>query len=181
VEFDPQARAYTEAPETVAGLLKQRFRWSFGTLQCLWKHRAALFNPRQPVLGFVALPQIWLFQILLTAIAPLVDLAIVWSMISATYSYVLHRSGDWSPDDFIRSLEYWAAFILLDLSAGALAMGLERRAPWADLVWMPIQRFGYRQLMYSVVVRSVDAALHGVRVGWGKLERRATAAMEGAG
>jgi hypothetical protein len=35
---------------------------------------------------------------------------------------------------------------------------------------MPVQRFGYRQLMYYVVVKSLDAALHGVRVGWGKLE-----------
>jgi cellulose synthase/poly-beta-1,6-N-acetylglucosamine synthase-like glycosyltransferase/peptidoglycan/xylan/chitin deacetylase (PgdA/CDA1 family)/spore germination protein YaaH len=179
VEFDPEARAYTEAPETIQGLLKQRFRWSFGTLQCLWKHRAALFNPERPVLGFVALPQIWLFQIVLTAIAPLVDLAIVWSAISSLYSWFFHPV-EWSPDDLIRPLFYWAAFIFLDLSAGALGMALERRAPWADLVWMPVQRFGYRQLMYYVVVKSIDAALHGVRVGWGKLERRATAAVEGA-
>lgn len=179
VLFDPQARAYTEAPETVGGLLKQRFRWSFGTLQCLWKHRAALFNPKRPVLGFVALPQIWLFQILLTAVAPLVDLAVIWSLISAIYAFAYHPV-EWSPDDLIRGLEYWAAFILLDLSAGAIGMTLERRAPWGDLVWMPVQRFGYRQLMYYVVVKSIDAALHGVRVGWGKLERRATAAVDGA-
>jgi cellulose synthase/poly-beta-1,6-N-acetylglucosamine synthase-like glycosyltransferase len=179
VAFDPQARAYTEAPETVGSLLQQRFRWSFGTLQCLWKHRAALFNPSRPILGFVALPQIWLFQIALTAIAPLVDLAIVWSLTSAIYGFAYHPV-EWSPDDLIRGLEYWAAFILLDLSAGAIGMALERRAPWADLVWMPIQRFGYRQLMYYVVVKSLDAALHGVRVGWGKLERRATAALDAA-
>ena len=74
-----------------------------------------------------------------------------------------------------------AAFILLDLSAGAIGMALERRAPWGDLIWMPAQRFGYRQLMYYVVVKSIDAALHGVRVGWGKLERRATAAVDGLG
>jgi cellulose synthase/poly-beta-1,6-N-acetylglucosamine synthase-like glycosyltransferase/peptidoglycan/xylan/chitin deacetylase (PgdA/CDA1 family)/spore germination protein YaaH len=179
VQFDPAARAYTEAPETVGGLLKQRFRWSFGTLQCLWKHRAALFSPKRPVLGFVALPQIWLFQIVLTAIAPLVDLAIIWSLISATYGWAFHPT-EWSPDDLMRPLFYWAAFIFLDLSAGALGMALERRAPWGDLVWMPIQRFGYRQLMYYVVVKSIDAALHGVRVSWGKLERRATA-VAGAG
>jgi cellulose synthase/poly-beta-1,6-N-acetylglucosamine synthase-like glycosyltransferase/peptidoglycan/xylan/chitin deacetylase (PgdA/CDA1 family)/spore germination protein YaaH len=179
VEFDPSARAYTEAPETISGLLKQRFRWSFGTLQCLWKHRAALFNPQRPVLGFVALPQIWLFQIVLTAVAPLVDLAIVWSAVSALYSWFFHPV-EWSPDDLMRPLFYWAAFIFLDLSAGALGMALERRAPWRDLVWMPVQRFGYRQLMYYVVVKSIDAALHGVRVSWGKLERRATAAVEGA-
>jgi cellulose synthase/poly-beta-1,6-N-acetylglucosamine synthase-like glycosyltransferase/peptidoglycan/xylan/chitin deacetylase (PgdA/CDA1 family)/spore germination protein YaaH len=180
VEFDPEARAYTEAPETVSGLLKQRFRWSFGTLQCIWKHRAALFSPKHPVLGFVALPQIWLFQIVLTAIAPLVDLAIVWSAISALYGWTSH-GVEWSPDQLMRPLFYWAAFIFLDLSAGALGMALERRAPWGDLVWMPVQRFGYRQLMYYVVVKSIDVALHGGRVGWGKLERRATAALEGAG
>ncbi|WP_372780925.1 glycosyltransferase [Phenylobacterium sp.] len=180
VEFDPEARAYTEAPETVGGLLKQRFRWSFGTLQCIYKHRAALFDVKRPVLGFVALPQIWLFQIILTAIAPLVDLAIVWSLISAIYAWAFHPV-EWSPDDLSRPLFFWAAFIFLDLSAGALGMALERRAPWADLVWLPVQRFGYRQLMYYVVVKSIDAALHGARVGWGKLERRASAGFEGAG
>jgi cellulose synthase/poly-beta-1,6-N-acetylglucosamine synthase-like glycosyltransferase len=180
VEFDPEARAYTEAPETVAGLLKQRFRWSFGTLQCIYKHRAALFDVKRPVLGFVALPQIWLFQIILTAVAPLIDLAVVWSLISAVYAWAFHPV-EWSPDDLQRPLFFWAAFVFLDLSAGALGMALERRAPWGDLVWMPIQRFGYRQLMYYVVVKSIDAALHGARVGWGKLERRATAAFEGSG
>ncbi len=180
VEFDPEARAYTEAPETVAGLLKQRFRWSFGTLQCLWKHRDALFDRKRPVLGFVALPQIWLFQIVLAAVAPLVDLAIVWSLVSGLYSYLFHPV-EWSPDDLLRPVCYWAAFILLDLSAGALGMAMERRAPWGDLGWLPVQRFGYRQLMYHVVLKSLRAAADGARVGWGKLERRATAALEGAG
>ncbi len=176
VEFDSAARAYTEAPDTVAGLLNQRFRWSFGTLQCLWKHRAGLFSPRRPVLGFVALPQIWLFQIVLTVAAPLVDLAIISSLAWAIYGRAYHPV-EWSPDDFFRSLFYWAAFIFLDLSAGALGMALERQAPWRDLVWLPIQRFGYRQLMYFVVVKSVVTAIRGYRVGWGKLERRATAVV----
>jgi cellulose synthase/poly-beta-1,6-N-acetylglucosamine synthase-like glycosyltransferase/peptidoglycan/xylan/chitin deacetylase (PgdA/CDA1 family) len=176
VEFDSSARAYTEAPDTVAGLLNQRFRWSFGTLQCLWKHRDGLFNRERPVLGFVALPQIWLFQIILTVAAPLVDLALVSSLIWAVYGRAFHPL-EWSPDDTLRSLFYWAAFIFLDLSAGALGMALERRAPWRDLIWLPIQRFGYRQLMYYVVVKSVITAVGGYRVGWGKLERRATAVV----
>jgi len=176
VEFDSSARAYTEAPDTVRGLLNQRFRWSFGTLQCLWKHRSALFNPKRPVLGFVALPQIWLFQIFLTVAAPLVDLAIISSLIWSVYGRAFHPV-EWSPDNFIRSVFYWAAFIFLDLSAGALGMSLERKAPWADLIWLPIQRFGYRQLMYYVVVKSVVTAIRGYRVGWGKQERRATAVM----
>ncbi|EJL30215.1 glycosyl transferase [Caulobacter sp. AP07] len=180
VAFDPDARAYTEAPDTVAGLLKQRFRWSFGTLQCVWKHRAALFNPKTPALGFVALPQIWLFQILLAVAAPLVDLAVVWSLISGVYGAIAHPV-EWSPDDTIRGLLYWAVFILVDLSAGALGMALEKRAPWADLPYLPVQRFGYRQLMYYVVVKSVLTAARGGRVGWGKLERRATATVKTGG
>jgi peptidoglycan/xylan/chitin deacetylase (PgdA/CDA1 family)/spore germination protein YaaH/GT2 family glycosyltransferase len=180
VAFDPAAQAFTEAPDTVGGLLKQRFRWSFGTLQCVWKHRKALFNPKIPALGFVALPQIWLFQILLAVAAPLVDLAVVWSLISGLYGALAHPV-EWSPDDTIRGLLYWAVFILVDLSAGALGMALEKRAPWADLPYLPVQRFGYRQLMYYVVVKSVLTAARGGRVGWGKLERRATATVKGGG
>ena len=179
VEFDPEARAYTEAPDTVAGLLKQRYRWSFGTLQCLWKHRDGLFNPKRPVLGFVALPQIWLFQIFLTVVAPLVDLAVVWSLISSIFGMVSHPM-EWSADDTLRPLFYWAAFIFLDLSAGALGMAMERRAPWRDLVWLPAQRFGYRQLMYYVVLKSIDSAVRGARVGWGRLERRGNVKVAGA-
>jgi cellulose synthase/poly-beta-1,6-N-acetylglucosamine synthase-like glycosyltransferase/spore germination protein YaaH/peptidoglycan/xylan/chitin deacetylase (PgdA/CDA1 family) len=176
VEFDSSARAYTEAPDSVGGLLNQRFRWSFGTLQCLWKHRGGLFNVKRPILGFVALPQIWLFQIFLTVTSPLVDLAIVTSLGWAFYGHYFHPV-EWSPDDTLRSLFYWAAFIFLDLSAAAVGMALERRAPWGDLIWLPVQRFGYRQLLYYVVVKSVVTAVRGYHVGWGKLERRATAVV----
>jgi cellulose synthase/poly-beta-1,6-N-acetylglucosamine synthase-like glycosyltransferase/spore germination protein YaaH/peptidoglycan/xylan/chitin deacetylase (PgdA/CDA1 family) len=176
IEFDPDARAYTEAPETVAGLLKQRFRWSFGTLQCIWKHRQATFSPKHPVLGFVALPQIWLFQIILATAAPLVDLGVIWSLVSAGIDHFFHgvEAGD---DKLVLALLYWAIFIFVDLSAAALGMALEKRAPWSDTPWIPVQRFGYRQLMYYVVVKAVVTAVRGPRVGWGKLERHATAAV----
>jgi cellulose synthase/poly-beta-1,6-N-acetylglucosamine synthase-like glycosyltransferase/peptidoglycan/xylan/chitin deacetylase (PgdA/CDA1 family)/spore germination protein YaaH len=180
VDFDPEARAYTEAPDTIKGLLKQRFRWSFGTLQCLWKHRPGLFDPKRPVLGFFALPQIWLFQIFLTVAAPLIDLGAVWSIISAIMTHYSHPV-EWSSDDLVRTMFYWCAFVLVDISAAMLGMALEKRAPWADLIWLPVQRFGYRQMMYYVVVKAVITAIGGPRVGWGKLERRNTAAVEGAG
>ena len=180
VDFDPEARAYTEAPDTIAGLLRQRFRWSFGTLQCLWKHRPALFDPKRPVLGYFALPQIWLFQIFLTVAAPLVDLGALWALIGAIMSHYSHPV-QWSSDDLLHTLFYWCAFVLVDISAAMLGMALEKRAPWKELVWLPVQRFGYRQMMYYVVVKAVVTAVNGPRVGWGKLERRNTAAMEGAG
>jgi cellulose synthase/poly-beta-1,6-N-acetylglucosamine synthase-like glycosyltransferase/spore germination protein YaaH/peptidoglycan/xylan/chitin deacetylase (PgdA/CDA1 family) len=176
VLFDPEARAFTESPDTVSGLLKQRFRWSFGTLQCLWKHRSMLFSRKVPGLGFVALPQVWLFQILLTVIAPLVDLAVVWSL-GWTIASAMFHPVEWSAEDLIRTTAYWAAFVLLDLAAGLIAMAMESRAPWSDLKWLPLQRFGYRQLMYAVVLKAVSAAINGGLVGWGKLDRKATATL----
>ena len=93
VTFDSEARAFTESPDTVKGLLKQRFRWSFGTLQCLWKHRSGLFSKKNPALGFVALPQVWVFQIAMTVVSPLVDLAVIWSLISAWMAAQSHPLG----------------------------------------------------------------------------------------
>ena len=177
VEFDPEARAFTEAPDTIRGLLKQRFRWSFGTLQCVWKHRSGLFDRKHPALGFVAMPQIWLFQIFLTLVAPLVDLAVIYSLVRGISDRVAHPA-EWNADALWRPLAYWAAFVLFDLSAAAIGMALEKRAPWKSLPWLPVQRFGYRQLMYYVVIRAVATAVQGPRVGWGKLERRASAVID---
>lgn len=179
VTFDSEARAFTESPDTIGGLLKQRFRWSFGTLQCLWKHRGALFSLKIPALGWVALPQVWLFQIVLTVISPLVDLAVIWSLISAYMASQSHPV-EYDPDSLIRGIAYWSAFILLDLAAGIFGMSMERRAPWGDLPWLPLQRFGYRQMMYYVVIRATQTAVDGRRVGWGKLERKATASVQAA-
>src|SRR4029077_12897195 len=111
--------------------------------------------------------------------APLVDLAVIYSVVAAVMDKMMHPV-EWSPDKLTQSLLYWAAFILVDLSACALGMALERRAPWKDLIWIPVQRFGYRQLMYYVGGKSNVSGVRGVLVGWGKLERRATSAVQGA-
>ena len=74
------ARAYIEDARQRTGLADSASAGRSARCSALRKHRAALFNRKQPsVLGFVAMPQIWLFQIFLTAVSPLVDLAIVWS------------------------------------------------------------------------------------------------------
>ena len=177
VEFDPEAVAFTEAPQTVKGLLKQRFRWSFGTLQCVWKHRRDLFNRKRPALGFVALPQIWLFQIILTVLAPLVDAAAIFSLISAGFDRLSHPV-EWNSEGLTRALLYWTAFVLVDLAAAVIGMAMERRAPWGSLAWLPAQRFGYRQLMYYVVLKAVFSAMQGRRVEWGSLQRTATAVID---
>ena len=171
--FDSQAIAWTEAPDTVRGLARQRFRWAYGTLQCLWKHRDATFRRRYGALGMVALPQVWLFQIAFSVVSPLVDLVLVWQIIATGLDYLQHL-GQFNDQNLIKMLVFYAAFMAVDLGAATLAFAMEKKEQWRLLWWLVLQRFGYRQLMYYVVVRSVWTAIRGPSVGWGKQERKAT-------
>jgi peptidoglycan-N-acetylglucosamine deacetylase len=170
VRFDSTAIAWTEAPNSFAGLARQRFRWAYGTLQCLWKYRGLTFNPRYGALGMIALPQVWLFQIILTAFAPLADLLLVWQLIGQGIAYLQHGS-EFTNDNLVIVGIYYAVFMVVDLTAALIGFLMERNEEWSLLWWLVLQRFGYRQLMYYVVVRSIWTALKGPFVGWGKLER----------
>ena len=158
IRYEDKAIAYTEAPEDSKGLAKQRFRWAFGTLQAAWKHRDAMFVPRYGTLGFVALPSIWLFQVLLSALSPFAEIAMIVALFSGNGGIV-----------FV----YYVAFFLLELVTGLLAYGLEGMSP-LDLILLFFQRVYYRQLMHYVLGKSLIFAMRGRLVGWGKLERRAT-------
>ena len=153
---------------------KQRFRWAFGTLQCLWKHADVTLRPRYGALGLVALPQAWLFQILLGA-----HLAVRRS--------AAHRAPRrrclrlYAARRAIRSDEPQGHAFLLrasssrsTLATAAVAFLFERRENWQLLWWLVLQRFGYRQLLYYVLAKSVSTAAKGHLVGWGKLDRKAT-------
>ena len=106
------AVAYTEAPEDTRGLAKQRFRWAFGTLQAAWKHRDALFVPKYGTLGFVALPSIWIFQVLLSALSPFAELAMIVALFAGNWRIVL---------------VFYLAFFVLELLTGLLAYWSGRR------------------------------------------------------
>ena len=175
VRYDPDAVAWTEAPQTLRGLVKQRFRWAYGTLQCLYKHRAVIWSGHPRGLARIGLPQAWAFQIGFALFSPLIDLALVISMVLTGIAIAQHGWGAESHD--LRKMAiYWVAFTAIDLVCGWIAYRLDKRErsfPWLLLL---SQRFVYRQLMYWVVVRAVSAALRGPLVGWGKLERTGTVA-----
>jgi cellulose synthase/poly-beta-1,6-N-acetylglucosamine synthase-like glycosyltransferase len=171
--FDSTAVAWTEAPDSVRGLARQRFRWAFGTLQCLWKHRDATFNPRYGALGLAALPQVWLFQIIFSVASPLVDLLMLWQLVATGLDYLQHHA-QFNYGNLEKMALFYAVFMAVDLAAGVLAFAMEKKEKWGLLWWLVLQRFGYRQLMYYVVVRSVWTAIRGPSVGWGKQERKAT-------
>jgi cellulose synthase/poly-beta-1,6-N-acetylglucosamine synthase-like glycosyltransferase/peptidoglycan/xylan/chitin deacetylase (PgdA/CDA1 family)/spore germination protein YaaH len=170
VEYDVDAVAWTEAPESFGALAKQRFRWAFGTLQCLWKHRRILRDRHPAGLALVGIPQAWLFQIGFALISPLIDLALGVSIIS-TFVRVQQHGWAQTQSDVIRMGFYWIAFTSIDAICGWIAYKLEPREKRFPVFLLLAQRFVYRQIMYSVVVRAVAAAVRGPWVGWGKLER----------
>jgi cellulose synthase/poly-beta-1,6-N-acetylglucosamine synthase-like glycosyltransferase/peptidoglycan/xylan/chitin deacetylase (PgdA/CDA1 family)/spore germination protein YaaH len=175
VVFDDEAIALTEAPDTWRGLARQRFRWAFGTLQCLWKHHDATGRPRYGALGLVALPQVWLFQIVYSLLSPLADLLFLSQIVATAIDYFQH-GNEFDPTNAVNMMCFYALFLLTDLGAGVLGLAMEKGAKWSLLWWVLLQRFGYRQLMYYVVLKSVIKAVSGSSVGWDKLQRKGTVA-----
>jgi peptidoglycan-N-acetylglucosamine deacetylase len=178
IENDTDAIGYTEAPDTFVGLFRQRFRWAFGTLQSLWKHRRAV--GRYGWFGRLALPSLWLFQVAFQALSPVVDLEILWTLgrIGTTWLRSGFLTRDWQPlPQAVTSLYVigfmYAFFFVVELIGSFVAFKLDREDSRV-LVWLFWQRFLYRQLMYAVLLKSIKTAISGIRTGWGKLERKGT-------
>ena len=174
IGYEETAVAWTEAPHNLRSLAKQRFRWSYGTLQCMWKHRDALLRPRYGALGFVAMPNVWIFQVLFPLISPVMDLLLLYTLAVVAIDWWQQPVG-YSSTNLQQVLFYYALFLAIDWAAGLFAFLLERRERWSLLWWLFLQRFCYRQVMYYVMIKSVMMAIRGPIVGWGKLERKATA------
>jgi cellulose synthase/poly-beta-1,6-N-acetylglucosamine synthase-like glycosyltransferase len=153
VVYEESARAWTEAPSTLRQLWRQRYRWCYGTMQAMWKHRGA--RRERNALGRFGLPYLLLFQVLLPLLAPAIDLFAVYGLVFL---------------DPVPVLAYWMAFNGFQLLLGAYAFRLDGESPrplWAA----PLQQFVYRQLMYLVVIESVASAIAGTRLRWHKLSR----------
>lgn len=152
IVYAPAARSITEAPESHRALFKQRLRWSFGTFQCLWKHRRRL---TAGTMEWVALANLFCFQLVWPLLAPLGDAEFIWS--------VWHGNIN-------TGLVSYTLFLMLDLVASTVAFRLDRR-PARSLWTLLIQRFYYRQFMYFVAFAAVLRAIRGSRERWNKLER----------
>jgi cellulose synthase/poly-beta-1,6-N-acetylglucosamine synthase-like glycosyltransferase/peptidoglycan/xylan/chitin deacetylase (PgdA/CDA1 family)/spore germination protein YaaH len=174
IVFDDEAIAWTIAPETPAALVRQRFRWTFGTLQALWKHRDAFGRERYGTLGRVALPHILLFQILLPIFCPVVDLLFFGSILlwALAHLHVGPFLQFWTPGDVALAITFFAAFLLIDVGTSVAAFVLEEREDWRLLASLPLQRFFYRQLMDIVLFQALLRAVQGRAVGWGRVGPR---------
>src|SRR5207249_10299578 len=81
VVYAEDARAWTEAPSKLGQLWRQRYRWSYGTLQAVWKHKAALWRRGEERVGRRGLPYAVLFQSALPLFAPLVDVFAIYGLV----------------------------------------------------------------------------------------------------
>jgi cellulose synthase/poly-beta-1,6-N-acetylglucosamine synthase-like glycosyltransferase/peptidoglycan/xylan/chitin deacetylase (PgdA/CDA1 family) len=156
VVYEERAKAWTEAPASLGALWKQRYRWCYGTLQAMWKHRGALLQ-RGPAgkLGRRGLGYLLMFQVLLPLLAPVVDVFALYGLVFL---------------DPVRITGLWLGFLLLQLFMGLYAFRLDQEHP-GPLWSLPLQQLVYRQLMYLVVIQSVVTALAGSRLRWQRMER----------
>lgn len=155
VVYVEDACAWTEAPATVGALWRQRYRWSYGTMQAVWHHRRAVVRRPSTRIGRVGIPYLVSFQIMLPLLAPVIDVMTLYGIFFLSPALLIG---------------YWLFFNLLQLSLGAYALRLDRE-PLRPLWALPLQQFVYRQLMYLVIIESLVSAVKGVRLGWQRAER----------
>jgi cellulose synthase/poly-beta-1,6-N-acetylglucosamine synthase-like glycosyltransferase len=153
VAYRQQAKAWTEAPSTVRGLFRQRYRWSYGTFQSMWKHRGALLE--KGPMGRFGLLYLLVFHLLLPLLAPMMDLYVLYGFLVAD-----------APLAFI----VWAVFLLIQTASAGYALRLDGES-FKPLWAYPLQQIVYRQLMYAVVIQSLITALHGTQLRWMSVRR----------
>ncbi|PYK07033.1 MAG: hypothetical protein DME66_02575 [Verrucomicrobia bacterium] len=158
IVYVPDAIAWTEAPESVRTLARQRFRWAYGTLQCLWKHRDMVFNWNYRALGWFSLPSIWFFQIILVAVTPMVDLFLLASL----------PFGAWR-----EVMPFVITFLAMDVILATLACILEHEPIVRAWRILPM-RLIYRPMLSYCIWKAILRAVKGAWVSWGKLERTAS-------
>jgi hypothetical protein len=143
-------------------LWQQRYRWCYGTMQSMWKHRRCLVERGVGArMGRRGLLYLLVFQVLLPLAAPAVDVAAVYGVIFLPWWQVVM---------------VWAGFQALQAATAWYALRLDGERPgplWA----LPLQQVVYRQLMYLVVVQSTVAALLGTRLRWQRMQRTGQAEL----
>jgi cellulose synthase/poly-beta-1,6-N-acetylglucosamine synthase-like glycosyltransferase/peptidoglycan/xylan/chitin deacetylase (PgdA/CDA1 family) len=160
VVYAADAVAWTEAPASVRQLWRQRYRWCYGTMQAMWKHRRALVEQGAAGrLGRRGLGYLLLFQVLLPLSAPMVDVYGLYGLFFLPLGTVA---------------VVWSGFVAVQLLTAGLALRLDRES-YGPLWSLPLQQVVYRQLMYLVVFQSTVMALLGGRLRWHRMVRTGAA------
>jgi cellulose synthase/poly-beta-1,6-N-acetylglucosamine synthase-like glycosyltransferase len=142
MKFVPDPMCWTEAPSDLKSLGRQRARWQKGLLDVLWTTRDMLFAPRYGRIGFLALPYLWVFELL----APVIEIAGIATIILAACTGALSQSF------FLQFLLFGYAFATM-ISIGSVLqeeVTYKRYNDWQDvarlLSYCFLEHFPYRQL-----------------------------------
>jgi cellulose synthase/poly-beta-1,6-N-acetylglucosamine synthase-like glycosyltransferase/peptidoglycan/xylan/chitin deacetylase (PgdA/CDA1 family) len=159
---DNTALAFTEAPQGLRPLLKQRFRWSFGNLQALWKHRTMMFRWRHGFLGMFVLPYTFVSLALPIIFLPLLYTALATSAMGGGYQIIL----------------VFAAVFTVGQGMICLFGLLITRSSLRHLFVVPVFRIISEPLRIYLLYKSIFAAMKGRAQGWNKLPRTGTVTLE---
>jgi cellulose synthase/poly-beta-1,6-N-acetylglucosamine synthase-like glycosyltransferase len=167
IHFVPDPVAWTECPESISVLARQRDRWQRGLYQTLTRHFRLLLNPRYGKAGLLAFPYFFFLEML----GPVIELL---GYLSFIFTIASGRADWWLISAFLAT-----AIVLggvLSLAAVALEELSFRRYPRrSDLLRLfglaALESFGYRQLNTWWRVKGTYSALRGVE-GWGRMTRR---------
>lgn len=173
ISYVPDPVAWTECPETLKTLQRQRDRWQRGLTEVLLRHRRMLANPRYGPPGMFGFVYYFIFEML----GPIVELA---GYAAFVLSIVLGLASAW----YVMSFLALALFLGMAISVAAVAleeMSFRRYTSSKDLMHLMLlailENFGYRQLSTFWRVKGLVSSLRGVK-GWGKMPRRGFAPEE---
>lgn len=155
VLYEPRAITFTETPQTISNFLKQRFRWVYGTIQCFWKHKGVFIERPLSPLSILILPNIFFFGIVMPLAYPVIDLLLVGAIVFGASPTI------WVPI---------ALFTAIDMLY-ALWGVWEEKGSRSLVLYVPLQRFFYRQLLYYTVIKSVVRAIEGRGARWNKFTK----------
>ena len=173
VDFIPDPVAWTEVPESLRVLGRQRDRWHRGLADTLWRHKKVLLNPRYGALGLVVFPYFAFVEL----IAPVVEVVGLVGLAVGLWIGALN-------------LPFAALFFLVAYGLGvllnALTLSLEefsfqrydRQSQRLRLMaYSLIDSVGYRHITVYWRIRGIVSFLRG-RTEWGAMERRGIGAGE---
>jgi peptidoglycan-N-acetylglucosamine deacetylase len=163
IPYEPGAVAWTEAPECLGDVVRQRRRWSYGTVQVVAKHRRALLEPAAGNIGLVGLPWNLLTSVVLPAFGPFADLWLLYLVFN---------------NELGVAAGVLAVAVAADLVVSALAVAADGER-WSLVALAPLLRVLWRPLQLVVVIRSLRRWAVGAEQHWDKVDRYDTVSLRG--
>ncbi len=156
IRYEPQSIAFTEAPEKILDLLKQRYRWTRGILQALRKHRRYLIDPRR---SFTTSAALW----------SMVFEGIMWPAVNV-FAHVLFIVMAASFGAETPLVVWWAQLTVLDMAAALYCVAIEEERIWL-VPYAVLYRLFFALTIDVTKLLAMAEEIFQLRMDWGKLER----------